>query len=159
MGILCFGWYIFHVHNSETVLYADDFFRTLFCYWVCWTYILLMIVLLYFRLSITNQICLLYNIFFLLFYMNFGAHFFLFYRWIMIVLVFYKIKKINLRCTVLSFYFCTWTLWIVVVELFCKFVSEIFIYSLIFFLLLTIKMCLNFLQYFCLLTDFSCEFF
>ena len=63
MGILCFDWYIFHVHNSQMVLYADDFFRTLFCYWVCWTYILLMIVLNYFRLSITNQICLLYNIF------------------------------------------------------------------------------------------------
>ena len=30
MGILCFDWYIFHVHNSQTVLYADDFLEPLF---------------------------------------------------------------------------------------------------------------------------------
>ena len=32
MGILCFGWYIFHVHNSETVLYADDFLDPFFVF-------------------------------------------------------------------------------------------------------------------------------
>ena len=114
MGILCFDWYIFMYIARRQNYTLMMFVETLFGVWVCWTYILLIIVLNYFRLSITNQFLLFYNIF-SYFFTWILDHIFSFYSWIMIFLVFFKIKRF---LSLLHSIFFTWTLWIVVVELF-----------------------------------------
>ena len=48
MGILCFYWDIFMYIARTRKIYADGGCRTPFGFWVCWTYMLLMIVLNYF---------------------------------------------------------------------------------------------------------------